>query len=121
MTRTRRYGFGPGLRLAGRRDFQRVFSEGRKLAGRNLILWIWAAGRPAAGPRLGLAVSAKVGGAVLRNRLKRLTREAFRLNSGRFRAGHDLVVYLRPGCRWPGLAAAERDLLELCGKAGVVR
>ena len=99
-------GFGPQARLTSRLDFKRVFSSGRKLAGRRLILWhcpSQSAGRAA---RLGLAVSAKVGGAVLRNRLKRLTREAFRANRARLRRGSDLVVYLRSGCRWPGLALA---------------
>ncbi len=113
------YGFGPRARLSSRRDFQRVFTEGRKIAGRNIILWFRGSGR-AFPARLGLAVSSRVGGAVLRNRLKRLTREAFRSHRPRLRPGNDLVVYLRAGCRWQGLEGARRDLLELCGKAGLL-
>ena len=115
-----------------------MFTDGKKSVGRRLILWCapalktQGAGRkevrPAgtcgtsdtAGARLGLSVPAKVGGAVQRNRLKRLVRESFRLNRAHLEPG-DMVVYLRQGCRWEGLAEAERDFLDLARKAGVLR
>jgi ribonuclease P protein component len=113
-------GFGPDARIQGRRDFQRAFTDGQKSVGRRIILW-WAPPRtPPGAARLGLSVPAKVGGAVLRNRLKRLVRESFRLNRPRLAPG-DFVVYLRPGCRWGGQAEAERDILDLVGKAGALR
>jgi ribonuclease P protein component len=111
--------FGPDARLGSRRDFRRVFTDGRKAVGRRLILWC-AAPLKTKGARLGLSVPAKVGGAVQRNRLKRLVRESFRLNRGRLQP-EDMVVYLRPGCRWEGLAEAERDFLDLARKAGVLK
>jgi ribonuclease P protein component len=112
-------GFGPDARLGSRRDFRRVFTDGKKSVGRRIILWsLSPAGAP--GSRLGLSVPAKIGNAVLRNRLKRLMRECFRLNRTRLEPG-DLVVYLRPGCRWGGLAEAERDFMELARKAGVLK
>ena len=96
-----------------------MFTDGRKSVGRRLILWSGAP-QKARTARLGLSVPAKVGGAVQRNRLKRLVRECFRLNRGRFEPG-DFVVYLRPGCRWEGLADAQRDILDLARQAGVCR
>lgn len=45
--------------------------------------------------RLGLSVSRRVGGAVVRNRIKRMLREAFRLNQPYGAAGYDLVVVVR--------------------------
>lgn len=113
-------GFGPGARLKQRREFRRVYDEGRKTVGRSLILW-HRPGDPAAGPRLGLSVSSKVGGAVRRNRLKRLLREAFRLHRAELSDGLELVAYPRAGCAWEGYADAERELLELCGRAGLLK
>ena len=111
--------FGPDARLASRRDYRRAFTDGRKFVGRRLILWC-APSREVTGARLGLSVPAKVGGAVLRNRLKRLVRESFRLNRKRLERA-DFLVYLRPGCRWSGLAEAQRDFLDLARQAGALR
>ncbi len=73
------------------------------------------------GPRLGLSVSRKVGGAPRRSRVKRLLREAFRLNKHRMPAEIDLIAYPRPGCRWDGLNDAEGSFLTLCQRAGILR
>ena len=50
-------------------------------------------------PRLGLSVSRKVGGAVERNRVKRMLRESFAEEGGRLPQGTDVVVIARPGSR----------------------
>ncbi len=113
-------GFGAGARLKDRREFRLVFDEGRKTVGRSLILWHRAA--PGAGPaRLGLSVSGKVGNAVRRSRLKRLLRESFRLHRAEFADGAELVAYPRPGCSWKSRSDAEKELLELARKAGLLK
>lgn len=106
-------------RLSDRKSFQRVFSRGSKQVGESLILW-FAGGQQNEGARLGLSVGVKVGPAVRRNHLKRLAREAFRLNWKRL-PSCDLVVSLRPGCRWRKLSEAEKDFLELCARGGLLR
>jgi ribonuclease P protein component len=114
---TKASGFGAGARLKDGEDFSRIFAQGKKIVGRSLILWhrIDPSER---GPKLGLSVSSKVGGAVRRNRLKRLIRETFRLRRSKLPAGLQLVAYPRPGCPWKKRTDAERDLLDLLRRAG---
>lgn len=113
-------GFGPDARLLDRADFRAVFKEGQKTVGKWLILW-HRAGPTDRAPRLGLSVSSKVGGAVRRNRLKRLLRETFRLRRAQLAAGLSVVAYPRPGCPWTSRTDAERDFLELLKRAGLLR
>jgi ribonuclease P protein component len=81
--------------------------NGRSHAGRDLVLYVFPRGGDEP-PRLGLSVSRKVGGAVDRNRVKRLLREAFSSETERLPAGVDAVVIARPGAR----EIAERDGLS---------
>ncbi len=85
-------------RLSRSSDFQRIYRQGSSTASRYLVLYSFR--RPAEagaeGPRLGLSVSKKLGGAVVRNRVKRLLREAFQGCAGHLAEEYDLVVIARP-------------------------
>ncbi len=93
-----------------------MFRAGRSLAGRELVLYVFPRGDEG-DPRLGLSVSRKVGGAVERNRVKRLLREAFALESDRLPAGTDAVIVARTEARGlaerEGLAGIRRAIGEL--------
>jgi ribonuclease P protein component len=108
-------------RLTRSADFDRVFRSGRSHAGRELVLYVFPRGEDGP-PRLGLSVSRKVGGAVERNRVKRLLREAFAVESARLPEGTDAVVVARPDARplaeREGLAGIQHALGDLIEKAG---
>ena len=85
-------------RLSRSGDFDRVYRDGRSHANRYLVLYAFP--REEAddvGPRLGLAVSRQLGGAVERNRIKRRLRAAFERIQEDLPAGHDYVLIARPG------------------------
>jgi len=106
-------------RLSRSAEFERVYRQGRSKGNRFLVLYAFprsdedAEARASAeeeGPRLGLSVSRKVGGAVDRNRVKRVLREAFWQEAERLPSGSDYVVVARPDAR---------DLAEREGTEGM--
>jgi ribonuclease P protein component len=83
----------PRQRLRTGAEFDAVFKRGARLGGRLFLLLAVPNERPF--DRLGLAVSRRVGGAVERNRARRLLRESFRRLPPASGAGLDLVVVAR--------------------------
>lgn len=123
---------GPGGRRRGVRrrrlsrsaELDRVFREGRSHASRHLVVYAFPrAEADAEGPRLGVSVGRKLGGAVDRNRMKRMLREAFWALAGELPAGHDFVLVARPDAaelaREHGERGIERALRELLSEAGL--
>lgn len=88
--------FRPHERLRDPADFRRAFERRRSASDESLIVYGAENGRDHA--RLGISVGKKrVRKATARNRVKRLIREAFRLNKEAMPAGVDLVVVPRGG------------------------
>jgi ribonuclease P protein component len=85
--------FRPHEHLRLTKEFRRVYDRRRSVSDHFLIVYGCENGLPYL--RLGLSVSRKVGQATVRNRLRRLYREAFRLSKHEMPAGIDLVLIPR--------------------------
>lgn len=115
------FAFPKEARLATPRDFERVQREGRTFDLGLLVVRVAPRTDAPAGvvlrARLGLAVSRRVGGAVVRNRVKRRVRECFRRRQATL-AGLDLVVTARPGAGDLPTADVDRHLRKLIERLG---
>jgi ribonuclease P protein component len=110
-------------RLSRSRDFDAVYRHGTSVSTRYLTLHWFPREEDAEGePRLGLAVPRSVGPAVVRNRLKRVLREAWRGLLSEVPPGKDYVLVARPGLAEPAQARGgdwlAAEIAEVLGKVG---
>ena len=97
--------FLPDERIRRRAEFQTIFKQGVRIRGRLITVFLWP--NSLRRGRLGIAARRKFGGAVQRNRAKRLIREAFRLN--KIAEGYDIVVVPARELLGAGLSVLETD------------
>src|SRR5262245_17322725 len=102
--------FPKELRLRSRTDFRQVY-ERRCSVGDGMLRLVGRLNERDFS-RIGLSVSREVGGAVVRNRWKRLLREAFRLSRERLPSGLDFIAIPRADAR-PELKAVAKSLVDL--------
>ena len=112
-------------RLSRSAEFDRVYRHGESVSSRYLVLYAFprrssdegAANGDGSEQRLGVSVGRRVGGAVVRNRVKRLLREAFWSVVPPASGDHDYVIVARPDtaalAEREGAAGFERDLRGL--------
>jgi ribonuclease P protein component len=102
-------------RILKRADFENLWKSGKKIYEGFFVVHYTKTGLGKS--RLGVTVSKKVGCAVVRNRIKRLTREFFRLNRSRVNGAYDMNVIARAGINELSnekiFQALERSLLRI--------
>jgi ribonuclease P protein component len=109
------FGFGRERRIRRRADFVRVQSRGQRATSPHFVLLVDAradvgpAGEGALPSRLGVVATRKVGDATMRNRIKRVCRECFRLWPDFVPDGIDLVVVAREGADTLPLARVREE------------
>jgi ribonuclease P protein component len=100
--------------LKKNRDFRRLYAKGKSAASGLAVLYCRRNG--GSGNRVGVTVSAKLGGAVKRNRIRRRFKEIYRLNEDRLRGGFDIVIVARGRSASAAFRGLEADFLRLCEK-----
>src|SRR3954452_15537160 len=102
-------GFARNERIRRRAEYQEIYKRGVRVHGRYLTLFLMP-GQSEVG-RLGIAATRKLGGAVERNRAKRLIREVFRRS--KIAPGYDVVVIPKRDLLGPSLNVLEADYRTL--------
>lgn len=93
-------------------DFQNVYKNGKSYANKQLVMYILKNDKKVS--RIGISVSKKVGNSVVRHRLTRLVREAFRLNEDKLKECYDIVVVVRIPSIGLGFNEIQGSYLHLC-------
>lgn len=100
------------------KNFQKVYRSGRSYANRMVVLYILPNHDNVR--RVGFAAGKKLGGAVIRNRVKRLLRESYRLNQSQLINGVDLILVGRQAAIKADRMAVTNAFVHLCNKAKIL-
>ena len=99
-------------------DFRRLYSKGHSAVTPYMV--VYCRKNKNGVNRLGYTVSAKLGHAVVRNRVRRRFREIYRLNSPQFRVGYDIVIVARSRSVNAEFSKLNAAFLGACGKLGLI-
>ena len=105
--------------LSSNEDFKKVYNKKKSSANKNLIMYISENGLDT--KRLGVSVSKKVGNSIVRHRLARLIREAFRLNTCHIPDGMDIVIVARSNLVNKDFNETEKSLLHLLKQMNIYK
>lgn len=100
------------------KSFQAVYRSGKSYANRMVVLYVLPNNDNMR--RIGFAAGKKLGGAVVRNRVKRLLRESYRLNQSQLINGVDLVLVGRQAAVKSDRMTVSKAFMNLCHKAKIL-
>jgi len=108
-------------RLKKNAEFRAVYKRGKSFSNNLLVLYVYMNKKNV--NRLGVSVSKKVGKSVVRNRIKRLIKESFRLNSNYIKvgSGYDLVFIARKSSNGKSYVEINNSVKNLIKKAGLYK
>lgn len=100
-------------------DFRRMYAKGKSCSNRYLVVYCRRNGSNV--NRMGYTVSTKLGGAVVRNRVRRRLREIARLNMPRLKTGRDIVIVARSRAVDASYAELDKAYLSACTALGLMK
>ena len=101
------------------REFGRVYRDGSSKADARIVMYQIENDLPY--NRIGITVSKKIGNSVIRHRVKRIIKEAYRLHEQEFKSGFDLVFVARKTAEKNKSTDMEISILRLGKKLGVLQ
>ena len=104
--------------LRYKRDFDRLYKKGSSSGDRYVVVFYIANGLPFV--RRAFLASKKVGGAVVRNRARRLMRESFRKLENEIKPGRDILLIARGTITGCGSAEVEDSVRSALAKGGLL-
>lgn len=113
------YGLPKTQRLLQAAEFNAVYSRGMAYHHRFLVLFFLP--KDSTVRRVGIVAGKKTGGAVKRNRAKRLLREAYRLNKNKLIQGLDMVLVAKKRLPELTFVEVEKNLLYLFKRANIIK
>ncbi len=100
-------------------QFLRIYKKGSSLAGKYLVLYYRKNRNKGNG--LGITVTKKIGKAVVRNRIRRLVKENYRLMEESIDMGYDIIFVARMKARYADFYTIRKAMEQLLKQAGLLR
>lgn len=100
--------------------FRALYARGKNAGGKNMVVYCMKS-RYRELNRIGITVSAKLGGAVVRNRVRRRLREAYRLCEGTTASGFDIVIVARHAAVEASFDALQHELSAHFRRLGIIK
>ena len=105
-------------RLKKNWEFKRVYRNGRTVVSRNIVLYYCPNDHEY--NRIGFSISKKVGKSVVRNRIRRVYKEAFKAVDKYLVKGYDFILIARKPAVDASFRQASKELFNLCRKGQLV-